>query len=95
MQNNPNFRFTRMRKSGKTEFFEVNIERAVITHLIKALFVIFHTFWLYLRTACYMQVQHARQTVIIQTTTPFDFGQDLSILTLETSKTAFNNDRPR
>ena len=41
---NPDFRFNRRRKSGKTEFFEVHIERAVITHLITALFVIFRTF---------------------------------------------------
>ena len=33
MLNNPDFRFTRMRKSGKTEFFKVHIERAVITQL--------------------------------------------------------------
>ena len=33
MQKNPDFRFNRMRKSGKTEFFEVHIERAVITQL--------------------------------------------------------------
>ena len=94
MQNNLDFRFNRMRKSGKTEFFDVNIERAVITNLITALFVIFHTFWLYVHgvlhasSACMSNSNH-------QTTTPFDFGQDLSILALETSKTAFNNDRPR
>ena len=39
----PDFRLNRMRKSGKTEFFEVHIERAVITHLITVLFVIFCT----------------------------------------------------
>ena len=37
LQKNPDFRFKRMRKSGKTEFIEVNIERAieraVSTHL--------------------------------------------------------------
>ena len=33
MQKNPDFRFNRMRKSGKTEFFEVHIKRAVITQL--------------------------------------------------------------
>ena len=33
LQKKPDFRFTRMRKSGKTEFFEVHIERAVITQL--------------------------------------------------------------
>ena len=37
------FRVNQMRKSGKTEFFEVHIERAVITHLITVLFVIFCT----------------------------------------------------
>ena len=41
MQNNPDFRFTRMRKSGKTEFFEVHIKRAVITHFITVLFATF------------------------------------------------------
>ena len=33
MQNNPDFRFNRMKKSGETEFFEVHREKAVITHL--------------------------------------------------------------
>ena len=41
---NPDFRFNRMRKSGKTEFFGVHIERAVITHLKTLLFVIFRFF---------------------------------------------------
>ena len=41
MQNNPDFRFSQTRKSGKTEFFEVHIERVVITHLIKVLFATF------------------------------------------------------
>ena len=45
VRKNPDFRFNRMRKSGKTEFFEVHIERAVITHLITALFVTFRTFF--------------------------------------------------
>ena len=31
LQKKPDFRLNRMRKSGKTEFFEVHIERAVIT----------------------------------------------------------------
>ena len=38
MQNNLYFPFNRTRKSGKTEFFEVHIKRAVITHLITVLF---------------------------------------------------------
>ena len=33
VKKNPDFRFNRMRKSGKTEFFEVHIKRAVITQL--------------------------------------------------------------
>ena len=33
LQKKPDFRFNRMRKSGKTEFIEVHIERAVITQL--------------------------------------------------------------
>ena len=41
MQNNPDFRFNRMRKSRKTEFFEVHIKRAVITYLITLLFATF------------------------------------------------------
>ena len=41
MLNNPDFRFNRTRKSGKTEFFEVHIKRAVITHLITVLFTTF------------------------------------------------------
>ena len=41
MLNNPDFRFNRTRKSGKTEFFEVHIKRAVITHLITVLFATF------------------------------------------------------
>ena len=45
MQNNPDFRFNRMRKSGKTEFLEVHIERAPITYFITGLFVIFRTFF--------------------------------------------------
>ena len=44
VKKNPDFRFNRMRKSGKTEFLEVHIERALITHLITALFVTFCTF---------------------------------------------------
>ena len=43
-QKNPDFRLNRMRKSGKTEFFEVHIERAVITHLKTLLFAIFRFF---------------------------------------------------
>ena len=34
VKKNQDFRFNRKRKSGKTEFFEVHIERALITHLI-------------------------------------------------------------
>ena len=41
MQNSPDFRFNRTRKSGITEFFEVHIKRAVITHLITVLFATF------------------------------------------------------
>ena len=41
MQKSPDFRFNRTRKSGKTEFFEVHIKRAVITHLITVLFATF------------------------------------------------------
>ena len=33
VKKNPDFRFNWMRKSGKTEFFEVHIKRAVITQL--------------------------------------------------------------
>ena len=44
VKKNPDFRFNRMRKSGKTEFFEVHIERALIKHLITALFFAFRTF---------------------------------------------------
>ena len=44
MKKNPDFRFNRMRKSGKTKFFEVHIESALITHLITALFFTFRTF---------------------------------------------------
>ena len=33
LQKKPDFRFNRMRKSGKTKFIEVHIERAVITQL--------------------------------------------------------------
>ena len=43
-EKNPDFRFNRMRKSGKTKFFEVHIESALITHLITALFFTFRTF---------------------------------------------------
>ena len=49
VKKNPDFRFNRKRKSGKTEFFEVHIERALITHLITALFVIFPTFFSHMR----------------------------------------------
>ena len=49
VKKNPDFRFNRKRKSGKTEFFEVHIERALITHLITALFVTFHTFFSHMR----------------------------------------------
>ena len=45
MQTNADFRFNRMRKSGKTEFLEVHLERAPITHFITGLFVIFRTFF--------------------------------------------------
>ena len=45
MQKDPDFRFNRMRKSGKTEFLEVQIERASITHFITVLIVIFRTFF--------------------------------------------------
>ena len=45
MQKNLDVQFNRMRKSGKTDFFEVHIKRAVITHLITALFVTFRTFF--------------------------------------------------
>ena len=41
MQKSPDFRFNRTRKSGKTEFFEVHIKRAVITHLITVMFATF------------------------------------------------------
>ena len=41
VKKNPDFRFNRKRKSGKTEFFEVHIERALITHLITVLFATF------------------------------------------------------
>ena len=41
VKKNPDFRFNRMRKSGKNEFFEVHIERALITHLITVLFATF------------------------------------------------------
>ena len=41
MQKSLDFRFNRTRKSGKTEFFEVHIKRAVITHLITMLFFTF------------------------------------------------------
>ena len=41
MQKSPDFRFNRTRKSGKTEFFEVHIKRAVITRLITVLFATF------------------------------------------------------
>ena len=44
VEKNPDFRFNRMRKSGKTEFFEVHIERAVITHFKTVLFITFCTF---------------------------------------------------
>ena len=49
VKKNPDFRFNRKRKSGKTEFFEVHIERALITHLITALFLIFRIFFSHLR----------------------------------------------
>ena len=35
VKKNPDFRFNRRRKSGKTEFFEVHTERALITQLIQ------------------------------------------------------------
>ena len=41
MQNNLDFQLNRTRKSGKNEFFEVHIKRAVITHLITVLFATF------------------------------------------------------
>ena len=41
VKKNPDFRFNQKRKSGKTEFFEVHIKRAVITHLITVLFATF------------------------------------------------------
>ena len=41
VKKNPDFRFNRKRKSGKTEFFEVHIERALITPLITVLFATF------------------------------------------------------
>ena len=44
VKKNPDFRFNRMRKSGKTEFFEVHIERALITHLMTTLFLTFRNF---------------------------------------------------
>ena len=54
VKKNPDFRFNRKRKSGKTEFFEVHIERAVITHSMTALFVAFRTF---LATCAHYQPQ--------------------------------------
>ena len=50
LQKKPDFRFNRMRKSGKTEFIEVHIERAVITHLNSVVRHIPH-FFIYMR-AC-------------------------------------------
>ena len=41
VKKNPDFRFNRKRKIGKTEFFKANIERALITHLITILFATF------------------------------------------------------
>ena len=38
VRKNPDFRFNQKRKSGKNEFFEVHIERALIRHLITVLF---------------------------------------------------------
>ena len=38
---NSDFGFNRKRKSRKTEFFEVHVERALITHLITVLFATF------------------------------------------------------
>ena len=53
VKKNPDFRFNRKRKYGKTEFFEVHIERALITDLTTALFVTFHTFFSHMCTAEY------------------------------------------
>ena len=41
MQNNLDFQFNWTRKSGKTEFFEVHVKRAIITHWITVLFATF------------------------------------------------------
>ena len=41
VKKNPDFRFNWKRKYGKTEIFEVHIERALITHLITVLFATF------------------------------------------------------
>ena len=54
MENNPDFRFNRMRKSRKTEFFEVHTERAVITHLNSVVRHIPHFFKLH------AHMQHVR-----------------------------------
>ena len=51
MLNNPDFRFSRMRKSGETEFYEVHTEKAVITHLNSVVRHIPH-FFSYMR-ACH------------------------------------------
>ena len=51
MGKNPDCWFNRMRKSGKTEFFEVHTESAVITHLNSVVRHIPH-FFSYMR-ACH------------------------------------------
>ena len=51
VKKNPDFRFNRMRKSRKTEFFEVHTERAVITHLNSVVRHIPH-FFSYMRAFC-------------------------------------------
>ena len=63
LQKKPDFRFNRMRKSGKTEFFEVHIERAVITQLENS--VVRHILHLqnaHMRTHMHMHTErtHAR-----------------------------------
>ena len=58
MEKNPDFRFNRMRKSGKTEFFEVHIERALITHLITMLFATFFIFVTYMRACTIPRNKH-------------------------------------
>ena len=57
-EKNPDFRFNRMRKSGKTEFFEVHKERALITHLITMLFATFFIFVTYMRTCTIPRNKH-------------------------------------